>query len=285
MQSVMPLFGFEGNNIQSYSFGDSGIFIRPFEGTACDFSELEGLSEKDICQIKRASWALVYEGDDDRYKSLVNLLLMSFRVFSDHPPPVIKYRLSKNSGQSFRINQPMTRNLSANKGRASYGSTDIEQIDAGFQHLRKMDAISPRTHNAIYFLYRAFHADKWIDSFVLMMCSLESLFSKDQPGGATDAITTRVSSLLGSRDRCTKADLENLYKLRSDMTHGRIEVGDDARKNLESLEHLEFVAVHCFRELVKKKAYVRYATPSERNKFMGTLNGTKGMVGAAHHAA
>lgn len=272
MQIVMPLFGFESRNIRSHSLSGSNISIQPLKENDLNLSELSGLSERDILRIKSASWALIYDGNDPKYKQLVNLLLMSFRIFSDLQPPVIKYRLCKDNNQSSSICQPMTSNFSAEKERAPYESTDIEQIEAGFQHLRKMDAMSSRTHNALYFLFRAFHADKWIDSFVLMMCSLESLFSKDKPGGATDAITTRVSSLLGSQMRCTKKDLANLYKLRSDMTHGRLEASDDVGENLRSLEHLEFVAVHCFRELVKRNAYVHYATKLERDNFMGTLN-------------
>ncbi len=105
-----------------------------------------------------------------------------------------------------------------------------------------------------------------------MMCSLESLFSKAAPGGATEAITSRVSSLLGSQTRCTKSDIEKLYDLRSKMTHGRLEVSDDPGENLKYLEHLEFITVCCFREIVKRNAYVHYATKSARDGFMGTLN-------------
>lgn len=270
MRIVMPLYEFERNAIQSFSFSDCDIAIKPFiPDEEVNFS---GFSKLDTHHIKSASWALIYDGGDPVYKPLVNLLLMSFRIFLDHSPPFIKYRLCKADNQVTKLNQPMTYNYSAEKNRIAYENANLLQIDAGFQHLRKMDATSTRTKNALYFLYRAFHADKWIDSFVLMMCSLESLFSKDAPGGATDAITTRVSSLLGSQTRCTKSDIEDLYDLRSRMTHGRLEASDDPGGNLKCLEHLEFVTVRCFRELVNSNAYAHYATKTARDRFMGTLN-------------
>lgn len=211
--------------------------------------------------------------DTNSYKSLVNLLLISFRILSDYYPPFIKYRLCKANPQlCTRLGQPMLYNFTIQRPHKPFGDSDLRQIDAGFQHLRKMDAISPRTHNALYFVYRAFHTDKWIDSFLLLMSSLEALFSNDTPGAATRAITRRVSSLLGNAPRCTEADIRNLYHLRSDMTHGRVVVDDDAGKNLEQLGHLELVASRCFRELVNTAAYVHYEDKPRKDRFMGMLD-------------
>jgi hypothetical protein len=124
----------------------------------------------------------------------------------------------------------------------------------------------------LYFIYRAFHSDKWIDSFLLMTSALESLFSKDAPGGATAAISTRVASFLGSADRCTKNDIEKLYDLRSSMTHGRIAANDDPAGNLAELEHLEYVTNVAFRKLLESQKYLCFRTKADRDAFMGTLN-------------
>lgn len=271
MRIVMPLYEFKCCAIQSFSFSDCDIAIKPFTpDEEIDFSEL---SKLDTSHIKSASWAFIYEGDGPACKPLVNLLLMSFRIFLDHRPPFIKYQLCKADNQISKLTQPMTYNYSAETNRIAYENENLLQIDTGFQHLQKMHTTSTRTKNALYFLYRAFHADKWIDSFVLMMCSLESLFSKDtNDRNSTKAITNRVSSLLSSQTRCTKLDIEKLYEIRSKMVHGRLEASDDPGENLKYLEHLEYVTVRCFRELVNNKAYAHYASKAARDRFMGTLN-------------
>lgn len=272
MRIVMPLFEFGLKDATRFAFADSSIAIEPLVND--DIPRVALFSEQDLGFMQRESWALTYDSPTtDSYKSLVNLLLISFRVLSDNYPPFIKYRLcSANPQFCTRLGQPMLYNFAIQRPHKPFDNTDLRQIDAGFQHLRKMDAISPRTHNALYFVYRAFHTDKWIDSFLLLMSSLEALFSNDTPGAATRAITRRVSSLLGNTPHCTEADIRRLYHLRSDMTHGRMVVDDDAGKNLEELGHLEFVTSRCFRELVNTAAYVHYEDKPKRDRFMGTLD-------------
>ena len=266
----MPLFQFHMLCDPGFALG-SGFSIDRFEFN--DRWRLKIFSEQDVEHIRRARWALNYEGDNIKgYKALSNLILMAFRMFSVKYPPFIRYRLCAEPGESTRINQSMTYNYAFPRERDPYSFEEMEQIRTAFGHLRTMDATSNRTHNAIYYLFRAFHADKWIDSFLLMTAALESLFSKDAPGGATEAIATRVASLLGSTERCTKADVEQLYDLRSAMTHGRIVASDDPGENLAKLEHLEYVTNAAFRKLIETGKYTMFSTKAERDAYMGTLN-------------
>ncbi len=230
-------------------------------------------SEQDVTQMRQAQWALIYDGNDlAGYKALSNMALLAFRIFSPTCPPFIKFRLCEVTEESTRLNQPMTYNHAVPQARKPHSLHEMEAIRLGFEHLQAMDGLSARTHNAIYFLYRAFHCDKWIDSFLLMTSALESLFSKDAHGGATDAISTRVASLLGSVERCTKKDVEELYDLRSSMTHGRIVASDDPGENLKKLEHLEHITKASFRKLLESERYHCFCSKAARDAFMGTLN-------------
>jgi hypothetical protein len=266
----MPLFQFHMFTEPDFCLG-AGFSIARF-----DFDNslrINIFSEQDVEHMRRAKWALVYEGDDiDSYRTKSNLVLMAFRLFSLKYPPFIKYRLCADPGESARINQSMTYNYAVPREHEPYELGDLEAIRLAFRHLQRMDALSNRTHNATYFLFRAFHSDKWIDSFLLMTSALESLFSKDAPGGATEAIATRVASLLNSADRCTKKDVEDLYDLRSAMTHGRILASDDPGINLAKLEHLEYVTNASFRKLIESNRYMCYSAKEQRDAFMGTLN-------------
>ena len=266
----MPLFQFQMLAERGFSLG-SGFSIARFEFS--DAYRIPLFSEQDVEHMRLAQWALIYEGNDaGGYKAQSNTVLLAFRIFSLQHPPFIKFRLSEVPEQSTRISQPMTYNYAAQRTRKPYSEQELEAIRLGFRHIQAMDTISTRTHNALYFLYRAFHSDKWIDSFLLMTSALEALFSKDAPGGATDAISTRVASLLGSADRCTKSNVEELYDLRSSMTHGRIVVSDDPGENLAQLEHLEHVTNASFRKLLETQKYLCFRSKSDRDALMGTLN-------------
>jgi hypothetical protein len=272
MRIVMPLFWFEVEGIASYAFDNTGLSIAPFDKSA--ILKIPLFSEQDLRHMRDdACWALIYDSPEIAgYKSKVNTLLLAFKIFCEKRYPFIKYRLcSLDHSLCARLNDTITYNYSRPRTAQSFGSADLVCIKDGFLSLIEMDQVSIRTHNALYFLYRAWHNTKWIDSFILMMCSLESLFSKDKPGGATAAITTRVSSLLSLKPKCAKSDIEDLYELRSHMTHGNIEASDDPGENLGKLNHLEFVTIECFRALAERKLYKEYADKKSRDRLMGTL--------------
>jgi len=56
------------------------------------------------------------------------------------------------------------------------------------------------------------------------------------------------------------------------MTHGNISASDEPGDNLEKLNHLDFVAVECFKTIAIKKLYKHYSDKASRDKFMVTLN-------------
>ena len=276
---VMPLFWFECEEISNYEFGDTGLSIEQFSDDDILTNPL--FSEQDIRHMQdEPGFSIVFDkGNVDGYKSLTNLLLMSFKIFCEIRYPFIKYRICKdNPSLCRRLNDPITYNFSFTRTIRPYSLAEIETINKGFQSLIDMDKISVRTHNALYFLYRAFHSIKWMDAYILLMSSIESLFSKDKPGGATAAITTRVSSLLSNNPRCTKKDIEDLYEIRSRIIHGNItgpdlnEAKDDEKDKLANLDKLEYVTIECFKELVKSNLYKNYTNKETRDKFMGTLN-------------
>lgn len=151
MRIVMPLFEFEYSASQPFAFTDCGLTIEPF--ASLDIPRLALFSAQDVQHMEAESWALVYDGADIQgHRVLANLLLMSFRIFSDHHPPFIKYRLCDTAPElCARISQPMTYNFDIEKPRDGYQTTNFQAIDTGFQHLRVMGTVSPRTSNSLYF--------------------------------------------------------------------------------------------------------------------------------------
>ncbi|MCP3957762.1 MAG: hypothetical protein GY719_07905 [bacterium] len=226
--------------------------------------------------MKLESWCLVWDDANiSNYKAVVNLALIALRLCAEQKSstPFIKYRFCLEQPKfSSYLEETMTTNYATIERRQLYDRDSLDEANEVLSALLRMDEISTRTHNALYFLFRGLHNVHWSDSFLMIMTSLESLFSKDKAGGAIKAVTSRVASLLDSRSRCTIADIESLYDIRSRLVHGHFDARADQGKNLEHLAHLEYVASQCFRELLRNDKYEWYSSKEKRDRFMGTLN-------------
>jgi hypothetical protein len=272
MRILMPLFEYASTGIASYSFGAFPFCIVPLKNE--DIIETKLFSVQDISYMQKESWCLEFNSDEaQQYIEKSNLLLMAFRIAIQSIGPFIRYRLCKDDIlQCRRLDEPMVHNYESGLHRKICCLSDLEKVDTYFGRLIEMNTASARTKNALYFTFRGLSAAKWIDAFMLFMAAIESLFSKDKPGGAEKTIKSRVSSLLNPINGITQDDVGDLYDLRSKMTHGRIEISDDPKENLQSLAKLQHLLYACLDIFLNKELYGHYKTKKERDNFMGTLN-------------
>lgn len=225
MRIVMPLFNFDYEDSQEFEFDGGRYALRKFIADD-EIPQVAGLSQLDIEYIRQESRALVAENPDlNDYKVEINLLLLSFKIYK-LARLFIKYRLCKeNTDLCERINETM-HSILPTSSYNPFTVDDLRIIDKGFSNLLKMDSISNRTHNALYFLYLGFFNFHWFASFIFLMSALEAVFSKEERGEATKTICSRVSSFLNSKPKCTYKDIDFLYDIRSRMLHGNIKVSD-----------------------------------------------------------
>ena len=269
----MPLFQFGYLDSEPFHFSGNQLRIEEFNAGE-EIPKIDLFSKHDTEHMDLESWALIFENDDiTRYRSKVNLLLLSFRIFSKGKPPFIKYRLCKEDiRECSRLTSTMTYIHKFEENRLSYSKEDLFSIDAGFEALAEMDEVSPRCHNALYFLYLGFHTTRWVESFMFLMNSLEALFSKDKSGGATKTICTRVSSFLDFKSRCEYDDIDYLYEIRSRIVHGNIVAKKEPGENLKELHHLQFVVIECMNKILQEKVYLKFIDKKTRDSYLGTLN-------------
>jgi hypothetical protein len=269
----MPLFEYASTAIDTHSFRSFPFSIEKLRDA--DIIETKIFSEQDIRYMKLESWCLVFDGDDvTNYIENSNLLVMSFRVSAPCKAPFIKYRVCKEDvGYCSVLNDPMVHNYESGLNRKVYTPSDLQKIDTYLGRLMEMKTVSTRTRNALYFAFRGMSAGKWIDAFIMYMSAIESLFSKDKPGGATETIKARVASLLNPVTGVMRDDVGALYTLRSGMVHGRIEINDDPKENLRELAKLEHLLNSCLNLFLEKHLYKNYVSKAERDKFMGALYG------------
>lgn len=268
----MPLFQFSYLDEEPFDFNPY-LRIEKFNFDV-EIPKIDLFSKHDIEKMVLESWALIFENENiTRYRSKVNLLLLSFRIFSEGKPPFIKYRLCKKDiRECARLNSTLTNIHELENKRLPYNREKLLAINTGFDSLIEMDNISARCHNALYFFYLGFHTIYWISSFMSLMSALESIFSKDKRGGATKTICTRVSSFLDSMPRCTYDDVDHLYDIRSRIVHGNIVANDKPIGNLKELHHLQYIFIECMKKIIEEKAYLYFINTESRNSYLGTLN-------------
>ena len=269
----MPLFQFGYLEPEPFWFSGNQLRIDHFNAEE-GIPQIDLFSKHDIDHMDLESWALFFDHDDTvGYKTRVNLLLLSFRIYSRGKPPFIKYRLCKeNIIECSRLTSTMTYIHELEENRLPYSKQDLDIVDRGFKSLSEMDAVSTRCHNALYFLFLAFHTIHWIESFMFLMTTLEAIFSRDKSGSATRTICTRVSSFLGSKPRCEYQDIDHLYDIRSRIVHGNIAASQEPGENLQELYHLQYVVRECVAKLLNEKIYLHFVDKKTRDSYLGTLN-------------
>jgi hypothetical protein len=266
----MPLFDFWNESSKEFVFSGGKYALRIFDA-ANEIPEIELFSKQDVELMEMESWALVAETENlENFKEEVNILLLSFRIYK-LARVFIKYRLCKEDvHRCSRLNDCL-RIVMPNESNKIIELNDLNIIDQGFTKLLQMKPISNRTNNAIYFMYRGFCADKMIDSFLFLMCAIEALFSKENPGGATNTICSRVSKFLDSKSVYEYKDIEELYDLRSKIVHGKVMVEDEIKGQLNTLYKLQYVLIECMKKMLDKEIYQMYSDVQKKERYLNEL--------------
>jgi hypothetical protein len=272
MRIVMPLFQFGYLDTGLFIFSGGKLRIDKFNAQE-EIPDIDLFSKQDVEHMDLESYAIIFEDDETAgYKILVNLLLLSFRLLSKGKPPFIKYRLCKDDiKECYRLTSTMTYIHEFENKRLPYNNESLKSIDQGFKALEEMHGISNRCHNALYFLFLAFHTIHWISSFMFLMNTLEALFSKDKSGGATKTICTRVSSFLDSKPRCEYNDIDHLYNIRSRIVHGNIVASDEPGENLQQLYNFQYVVIECMKKIINEKIYLNFNNKTSRDSYLSKL--------------
>lgn len=275
MRVVMPLFDFINRDEREFAFGDGTYCLRRFDPDRDIPKEhIPGLSEMDREYIKLESWALVAENPNlTTYREDINRLLLSFKIHT-LARLFVKYRVcADDMSLSTVITERMTHVL-AGKSPREITAEQLEHVNTGFERLQEMDAIhsvSNRTHNAIYFMYGAYFTVGHVAYlFILLFTVLEALFSKDGSGAATRTICERVSSFLDSQPRCTYADIQRLYNIRSELVHGRRRISESTQ-NLADAHELEFVVTECMKKMLAQRIYLKYKNATEKEAYFSQI--------------
>lgn len=273
MRVVMPLFEF--------NYGESRFqFTEKYSLERFDYEkdvpqDLAGLSKLDISQISLEHWAIVANNPNESYRAEINLLLMAFRIYTQ-ANAFIKWRFSEeDSGNSARITSyDRFRKLAMTSSR-NVEEKGLRAARDGFLNLLEMYRVSDRTKNALYFIWRGLCSRKHIDAYILLVCAIEALFSNETPDGVTKTLIKRTQKFLSEIKGLGGDQIKRLYKIRSDMVHGRIPHTDkdsaQSKQNIKNLGKLESLVFACVKKMLDERIYLQYKDTDEKEKFLNDL--------------
>ncbi|MBI3584542.1 MAG: hypothetical protein HY096_11440 [Nitrospinae bacterium] len=177
MKIVMPLFGFDYEGSKEFAFAGSRYALQRFVADD-EIPKIAGISELDIEYMRLEDWALIANNPDlNKYKEEINLLLLAFKIYKLSRLFLV-YRLCKDDTNICKRISETMQSILPEKSYSPITFADLKIIDKGFSNLLKMNSISNRTHNALYFLYLGFFNSHWFAAFIFLMSALEALFFK-----------------------------------------------------------------------------------------------------------
>lgn len=270
----MPLFQFHYNG-SKFKFSDDYSLEHFDSDEDIHESAKSGLSDIDLSCLRQEDWALVATNPNDKFKSELNMLLISFRIFAKSNA-FIKWRFcTENQKYSTRLNDRF-RNLLT---MANLNITEkmLTTVKNGFLQIVEMYNISDRTKNTFYFTWRGLCVEKHMDAYILLVCALESLFSNETAEDVTKTVIKRIQKFL-SRKGFGGDQIKKIYQIRSDMVHGRISHTDkkDTQKrknNLDNLGKLEELLFVCLQKLIDGNLYRIYGDTEKKEKYFNELIG------------
>jgi hypothetical protein len=268
----MPLFQFNYDG-PKYKFNNT-YSIESFDYKKGMPNNIAGLSKLDMKEIKSARWALVANKPNDYYRTEINLLLIAFRCYAASNC-YIKWRFCKeNSLHSTCLNDKFRNLAILSSNKLSYN--DLELIKKGFIKLLEMHTISNRTKITLYFIWESLCENKHIPAYIFLMCALESLFTNDDPKNNTKILIQRIYSFFNKGSIYSKKEITKMYKIRSNMIHGRIvptSQNDLKRReeNIKDLANLEEMVLLCIKKILDEKIYSKYKSNKLRDEYLKAL--------------
>lgn len=286
-KSPLEQFYWDGDHIEIIP----GIEIVRSNSSIEYNSYIDFLSKSDIQQMRESTHILKMEISEFKYDyniELFHLFLLALWI-ENYSGTIINYRFldppyNPHPGSS---PLPVHRILDHyhyihDQEEFDISTKQLETVGRYLILLTKIHKIESRLDTAVYFTHYANTTIRWQGAFTNCMIALEALFSSEKRGSVTKQICSRVSCFLESdlsRRESLYHEMDNLYEIRSGITHGRLKlnVGNKivAESNLKDLFRLVSIVRRCWKEiLTTSKKLSIFSDENQRSQYLDDL--TKG---------
>ena len=110
-----------------------------------------------------------------------------------------------------------------------------------------------------------------MESYILFMTSLETLVSPSIEEGITSKIIKRTRKLINDSKICSKRNINNLYKLRSNIIHGRVLVDLSFKEHQDEMVKLQIIVLKVFEKILSNDFCTIYKNEESKEKFFESI--------------
>jgi len=262
-------------NLKDYIIeGDYKIILKKKDFNELNFiEEIDWFSNADCNDIRSTHWTFSFECEKeklDNYKQKFNLLLLAFRI-AKHSDLSIKYIICKDVLHfSSKYSDDWKYALAEQNIKKDFrdlNNLDLHDIVIVYNQLQELFKVSHRTTHAINFLFLAYTSYYWMESYILFMTSLETLVSPSIEEGITSKIIKRTRKLINDSKMCSKRNINNLYKLRSNIIHGRVLVDLSFKEHQDEMVKLQIIVLKAFEKILSNDFHTIYKNEESKEKF------------------
>lgn len=258
-----------------------GIYLKRFI-CSNDISEINArdFSEEDRNRILQTMWGLYFSCQENqlkKYKEVINLLFLSIRIFFKKNTGSQYILCQSNPTLSHKYNEEWKYAIAEKQIIPEeelndyFTRSNIEELINAFNKLKQFWEVSDRARHSVQFLFLGYTTYYWMASFVLFVTSLETLVSPDIIGDISTYVKKRTVAFIKDTNVCSNNKMDNLYKLRSNIVHGRIRVKLDLDKEIKKIQQLQIIVLTFFKKLLEENFASIYKDEESKEAFLNKI--------------
>jgi hypothetical protein len=260
---------------ENYIFEQKSFVLKSFN-LDLDYpdDDQEFYSTFEKAQMKECKWCIsVQENLYDRFENsrYLSLLLMAFRIHFN-TNCFVKYKICTiHPEKEIKLHNQFLKTPTIEPVKEIFRIQDMKVVDNDFNNLLTLFNTSYRTRHALEFLYLGFTEYYALASFILYMTSLESFYLPYTWVPIKQTLKSRVNKLINDETIVTEDIIDELYSLRSDIAHGKIETDLNMIEFLPRVSQLQFILLSTIRIIFENNWIEKFATEELKEELFNSL--------------
>ena len=262
---------------EDYSFFDKNIRLKSFEINR-DYPEMEMdfFSPYEKRCMQESKWCISItenEANHTQYSQYINLLLIAFRVYFDSQC-YIKYKFSKaNPNNDIKLLATFLKIPSSELGKRIFNKNELAKVDNAFSNIVKLFDQSFRARHALDFMFLGFTEYYALSRFILLMTSIESFYLPSKKSWIKETLKERIPKFLNNQ--AIENYLDDIYKIRSDITHGKLKTDLYMKEFLPKVLLLQNILTETLKKIFDGNLIDIYKDESTKEEYFASLFTTK----------
>lgn len=260
---------------KDYVFFDDRIVLKCFN-VYKDYPEIDidFFSSFEKRSMHECKWCLSIIADEAKhfqYSQYLNLLLASFRIYYN-TKCYAKFKLCKRYPiHDRKLHSIFLSTLSKEQKKRIFCLEDMEVVNGAFENTIKLFHKSFRTRHALNFMYLGYTEYYALSSFILFITALESFYLPYKFSRIKALLRKRVPNFINDSSIVDEITIDELYKLRSEITHGKIKAELDMREFLPKVSKIQKILTATLKKIFDDNLIDIFSSEETKERYFGRL--------------